>query len=146
MKLYMGKGRLLWFRKLLPLNSLQRAYCFCIIIPNVSKSAFSQYLKHSQLPHKYHFYSCTAFQHIKEYHLPSSKVTPYDYLSQCLWTQNKDREEGKILSKQNHGYQVLLPPRMTQDSSYHVFCMWGAAQVIWPRQSRYRGTELWVNG
>lgn len=61
----MEKGRLLWFRKLLPLNSLQRAYCFCIIIPNVSKSAFSQYLKHSQLAHKYHLYSCTAIQHIR---------------------------------------------------------------------------------
>lgn len=111
----MGKCRLLWFRKLLPLNSLQRAYCFCIIIPNVSKSAFSQYLKHSQLPHKYHLYFCTAIQHIKEYHLQS--CIQDDDLSLCMWAWNKDREQDKIFSpSRSTEDHVISLPSLTQDS------------------------------
>lgn len=74
----------------------------------MSKSAFSQYLKHSQLPHKYHLYSLhTVIQHIKEYHLQSPTVTQYDYLSPCTWTWNKDTEQDKIPSKQKHRDHVL---------------------------------------
>lgn len=82
----------------------------------MSKSAFSQYLKHSQLPHKYHLYSCTVIQHIKEYHLQSSTVTQYDYLSPCMWTWNKDTEQDKIPSKQKHRDHVISLPSLTQDS------------------------------
>lgn len=82
----------------------------------MSKSAFSQYLKHSQCPHKYHSYSCTAIQHIKEYHLQSSTVTQYDYLSPCMWTWNKDTEQDQIPSKQKHRDHVISLPSLTQDS------------------------------
>ena len=82
----------------------------------MSKSAFSQYLKHSQLPHKYHLYSRTVIQHIKEYHLQSSTVTQYDYLSPCLWTWNKDTKQDKIPSKQKHRDHVISLPSLTQDS------------------------------
>lgn len=82
----------------------------------MSKSAFSQYLKHSQRPHKYHSYSCTAIQHIKEYHLQSSTVTQYDYLSPCMWTWNKDTEQDQIPSKQKHRDHVISLPSLTQDS------------------------------
>ena len=82
----------------------------------MSKSAFSQYLKHSQLPHKYHLYSRTVIQHIKEYHLQSSTVTQYDYLSPCMWTWNKDTEQDKIPSKQKHRDHVISLPSLTQDS------------------------------
>lgn len=129
---------MLWFRKLLPLNSLQRAQCFCIIIPNVSKSAFSQYLKHSQLPHKHHLYSHTVIQHIKEYHLQSSTVTQYDYLSPCMWTWNKDTEQDKIPSKQKHRDRVSSLPSLTQDWSHCVLCLWRVAQkVIWASTSSW---------
>ena len=82
----------------------------------MSKSAFSQYLKHSQLPHKYHLYSRTVIQHIKEYHLQSSTGTQYDYLSPCMWTWNKDTEQDKIPSKQKHRDHVISLPSLTQDS------------------------------
>lgn len=110
------------------------------------QSQHFHYLKHSQLSHKYHLYSCTAIQHIKEYHLQSSMVTMYDYLSQWMWTWNKDLER-KILSKQIHGDHVISLPSLTHDSrppralrvesspeSQLGFCTWhnlATAQLKW---------------
>ena len=104
----------------------------------MSKSAFSQYLKHSQRPHKYHSYSCTVIQHIKEYHLQSSTVTQYDYLSPCMWTWNKDTEQDKIPSKQKHRDHVISLPSLTQDSRpLCALLAESSTEVIWASTSSW---------
>ena len=104
----------------------------------MSKSAFSQYLKHSQRPHKYHSYSCTVIQHIKEYHLQSSTVTEYDYLSPCMWTWNKDTEQDKIPSKQKHRDHVISLPSLTQDSRpLCALLAESSTEVIWASTSSW---------
>lgn len=129
----MGKGRLLWFRKLLPLNSLQRAYCFCIIIPNVSKSAFSQYLKHSQLAHKYHLYSCIAIQHIRN--IIYSVLRLHSLIIWANAYEPKIKTKRRVQSSPSRIMEILylFCQGWPKTQGHHVLCTWRVARkVSWP--------------